>query len=167
MLKALRGDTAMPSGISEIERELAELLDEIVQRLIDEGYLNVARRRRRCPRATSRCRARRPGAAAAQQVQFNLTEKGIDFLGYKTLKSLLGTLGKSSFGAHDTPYLATGIEAEGVSKPYEFGDVLNLDVHATLTNAIAREGARRAARPRVQRPDGAPGRVPLVRARRC
>ena len=27
-----------------------------------------------------------------------------------------------------------------MSKPYEFGDVLNLDVPATLTNAIAREG---------------------------
>ena len=78
--------------------------------------------------------------SAAQQVQFNLTEKGIDFLGYKTLKGLLGSVGKSSFGAHDTPYLATGVEAEGVSKPYEFGDVLNLDVPATLTNAIAREG---------------------------
>ena len=78
--------------------------------------------------------------SAAQQVQFNLTEKGIDFLGYKTLKNLLGSVGKSSFGAHDTPYLATGVEAEGVSKPYEFGDVLNLDVPATLTNAIAREG---------------------------
>ena len=54
--------------------------------------------------------------SAAQQVQFNLTEKGIDFLGYKTLKSLLGSVGKSSFGAHDTPYLATGVEAEGVSE---------------------------------------------------
>jgi Ca-activated chloride channel family protein len=78
--------------------------------------------------------------SAAQQVQFNLTEKGIDFLGYKTLKNLLGSVGKSSFGAHDTPYLATGVETEGTSKPYEFGDVLNLDVPATLGSAIAREG---------------------------
>ena len=54
--------------------------------------------------------------SAAQQVQFNLTEKGIDFLGYKTLKNLLGSVGKSSFGAHDTPYLATGVEAEGVEQ---------------------------------------------------
>ena len=105
--------------------------------------------------------------AAAQQVQFNLTEKGIDFLGYKTLKGLLGSVGKSSFGAHDTPYLATGVEAEGVSKPYEFGDVLNLDVPATLTNAIAREGLGRAAQPRVRGPDGAPGGVPLARPPPC
>jgi Ca-activated chloride channel family protein len=78
--------------------------------------------------------------AAARDVQFNLTEKGIDFLGYKTLRSLLGSLGKSSFGSHDTPYLATGVEADGYSKPYEFGDVLNLDVNETLKNSLARTG---------------------------
>jgi len=78
--------------------------------------------------------------AAARQVEFNLTEKGMDFLGYKTLKNLLGSIGKSSVGAHDTPHLATGIEAEGASKQYEFGDVLNLDVPTTLRHAIAREG---------------------------
>jgi len=73
-------------------------------------------------------------------VNFNLTEKGIDFLGYKTLRGLLGSLGKSSFGSHDTPYLATGIEADGWSKPYEFGDVLNIDVNETLKNSLARTG---------------------------
>jgi Ca-activated chloride channel family protein len=78
--------------------------------------------------------------AASRDVQFQLTEKGIDFLGFKTLRNLLGSLGKSSFGSHDTPYLATGVEADATSKPYEFGDVLNLDVNATLTNALARTG---------------------------
>jgi len=78
--------------------------------------------------------------AAAKDVQFNLTEKGIDFLGYRTLRHILGSLGKSSFGSHDTPYLATGIEADGFSKPYEFGDTLNLDVSETLKNALARTG---------------------------
>ena len=78
--------------------------------------------------------------AAARDVNFNLTDKGIDFLGYKTLRNLLGSLGKSSFGSHDTAYLATGIEADGWSKPYEFGDVLNLDVNETLKNSLARTG---------------------------
>ena len=49
-------------------------------------------------------------------------------------------MGKSSFGSHDTPYLATGIEADGFSKQYEFGDTLNLDVSETLKNALARTG---------------------------
>jgi Ca-activated chloride channel family protein len=64
----------------------------------------------------------------------------MDFLGYRALKGLLGALGKSSLGAHDTPHLATGVEAEAASKPYEFGDTLNLDIPATLKNAIEREG---------------------------
>ncbi len=141
MLKVLRGEsTGDEERDRQVERDLGELLDRIVQRLIEEGYLNVGQ----APEVPEGYQSMfGPGGqahSAAQQVQFNLTEKGIDFLGYKTLKSLLGSVGKSSFGAHDTPYLATGVEAEGVSKPYEFGDVLNLDVPATLTNAIAREG---------------------------
>src|ERR671929_1020989 len=141
MLKVLRGETTGDAARDkEVERQLSELLDKIVQRLIDEGFLNVGQ----VPQVPQGYQSMfGPGGqarSAAQQVQFNLTEKGIDFLGYKTLKNLLGSVGKSSFGAHDTPYLATGVEAEGVSKQYEFGDVLNLDVPATLTNAIAREG---------------------------
>jgi Ca-activated chloride channel family protein len=77
---------------------------------------------------------------AAQRVEFNLTDKGLDFLGYRALRQLLGTIGRSSFGSHETPYLATGVEADAASKPYEFGDTQNLDVNATLLSAIRREG---------------------------
>src|ERR1700690_2726480 len=77
---------------------------------------------------------------AEGQVRFEVTDKSLDFLGFKTLRDLLGSLGKSSFGRHDTRHFATGIEASGASKGYEFGDVLNLDTTATLSSAIAREG---------------------------
>src|SRR5207245_11109101 len=88
----------------------------------------------------------RPSTAAGQtsdaqgQVKFEVTDKGLDFLGYRTLRDLLGSLGKSSFGRHDTRDLATGIETSGSAKPYEFGDTLNLDITATLSSAIQREG---------------------------
>jgi Ca-activated chloride channel family protein len=75
-------------------------------------------------------------------VRFELTEKGVDFLGYKSLRDLLGTLGKSSLGHHDTRDLATGVEASGPSKQYEFGDTMNLDVSGTLLSAVAREGLK-------------------------
>ena len=141
MLKVLRGDTTGDAERdADIERQLGELLDRIVQRLINEGYLNTDQPPQVPQGYQSVLGPGGQAQAAAQEVQFSLTEKGIDFLGYKTLKNLLGSIGKSSFGAHDTPYLATGVEAESASKPYEFGDVLNLDVPATLTNAIAREG---------------------------
>ncbi|HUQ32255.1 MAG TPA: VWA domain-containing protein, partial [Pyrinomonadaceae bacterium] len=60
--------------------------------------------------------------------------------GYKTLRNLLGSLGKSSIGRHDTQHLSTGVEAAQASKLYEFGDTVNLDVNATLLSAIQREG---------------------------
>ena len=141
MLKFLRGEsTGNAERDAELTRELGALLDAIIQRLADEGYLNV-KQTPQVPQGYSSVLG--PGgqaASAAQQVQFNLTEKGMDFLGYKTLKNLLGSIGKSSVGSHETPHLATGVEAEAASKPYEFGDVLNLDVPATLGSAIAREG---------------------------
>jgi Ca-activated chloride channel homolog len=135
MLEALRGE-----GDEESQAKLAKLLDELVQRLISEGYLNVDAPPQ-VPAGHQPLEG--PGSlakAAARDVQFNLTDKGIDFLGYKTLRSLLGSLGKSSFGSHDTQYLATGIEADGWSKSYEFGDVLNLDVNETLKRSLARTG---------------------------
>src|SRR6267378_1078455 len=141
MLKVLRGEsTGDAARDADLERQLGELLDKIVQKLIDEGYLNVTE----APKMPSGQQPLfGPGGMAkeaAQQVQFNLTEKGIDFLGYRTLKHLLGSIGKSSFGAHETEHLATGVEVDAVSKPYQYGDTLNLDVNATLTNALQREG---------------------------
>jgi Ca-activated chloride channel family protein len=136
MLEALRGE-----GDEEAQAKLAKLLDDLVQRLVAEGYLNLEAPPQM---PASHQQVTGPGGlahAASRDVQFNLTQKGIDFLGYKTLRSLLGSFGKSSFGSHDTPYLATGVEADAASKPYQFGDVLNLDVNATLQSALARTGA--------------------------
>jgi Ca-activated chloride channel family protein len=75
-----------------------------------------------------------------QPVKFEVTDKGLDFLGYRTLRDLLGSLGRSSFGRHDTHHTATGVETSGSSKLYEFGDMLNLDINTTLSAAIQREG---------------------------
>jgi Ca-activated chloride channel family protein len=135
MLEALRGE-----GDEEAQAKLAKLLDDLVQRLINEGYLNIETPPQ-MPAGHQPVEGKGSLAqAAARDVNFNLTEKGIDFLGYKTLRGLLGSLGKSSFGSHDTPYLATGIESDGWSKQYEFGDVLNLDVNETLKNSMIRTG---------------------------
>jgi Ca-activated chloride channel family protein len=140
MVKFLRGEsTGDPEKDRELEQQIAQLLDQIVQRLMDEGFLN-AKNPPQMPEGHTLMGPGGQAAAAARDVQFNLTEKGMDFLGYKTLKNLLGSIGKSSIGAHETPHLATGVETEGASKLYEFGDVMNLDVAATLSSAIAREG---------------------------
>ncbi len=79
-------------------------------------------------------------AAPTDRTRFEVTDKAIDFLGYRALRDLLGSMGRSSAGRHDTRELATGIEAGGAPRPYEFGDTLNLDASATVLNAVRRTG---------------------------
>ena len=82
------------------------------------------------------------GQGAARSVKFELSRKSLDFLSYRALRDLLGSRGDAGIGAHETPKLATGVEAEAGSRPYEFGDTLNVDVPETLRSAIARSGLR-------------------------
>jgi Ca-activated chloride channel family protein len=122
--------------------QLEELLNQLIERLVEEGYLTLKEEAQ--PRDARRQQGQggqgEEGEPAPRNVKFEVTEKGLDFLGYKTLRNLLGSFGKSSVGRHDTQHLATGVEASQVSKPYEFGDTINLDVNATLLSAIKREG---------------------------
>ena len=136
MLEALRGE-----GDELSERKLSELLDSIVKRLIESGYLNLEAPPELPAGHQSVMGPGGLAQAAARDVQFSLTDRGIDFLGYKALRGILSSIGKSSFGSHDTPHLATGIEADAWSRPYEFGDVLNIDVNETLRNAMLRTGS--------------------------
>jgi Ca-activated chloride channel family protein len=124
--------------------QLEELLNKLIERLVEEGFLNL---REDAPQEQGQRRGQQAGtgrvddpAPPPRNVKFEVTEKGLDFLGYKTLRNLLGSMGKSSVGRHDTPHLATGVEAAQASKPYEFGDTINLDVNTTLMSAIRREG---------------------------
>ncbi|MBI4542066.1 MAG: VWA domain-containing protein [Gemmatimonadetes bacterium] len=141
MLAVLRGESSGSDAEDEaLRQQIADLLDQIVRRLADDGYLTVAESPR-MPGGHEEVPGHEGQArSAARQVRFDLTEKGLDFLGYRALRNLLGSIGRSSYGSHDTPYLATGVEAEAASKPYEFGDTMNLDVSATLLSAIRREG---------------------------
>jgi Ca-activated chloride channel family protein len=116
--------------------QMDQLLDRLVQKLVDEGYINV-------DQPDDPNQGAQGGVGNAERnVKVEITDKSLDFLGFKTLKDLLASLGKSSFGAHDTRDLATGVETSGASRVYEFGDTLNLDVSETLFSAIRRDGAR-------------------------
>src|SRR5438552_1674506 len=121
--------------------QLQEMLNQLIERLVEEGYLTLheeqTEQHRDMKGGNGEGRIEEP---LPRNVKFEVTEKGLDFLGYKTLRNLLGSLGKSSMGRHDTSHLATGVEAEAASKPYEFGDTINLDVNTTLLSAIQREG---------------------------
>src|ERR1700724_817715 len=115
-------------------QQVEELIDQIIEKMHEQNFIN----------------AEQPEQGQGQQgdgngeARFEVTDKGMDFLGYKALRDLLGPLGKSNLGRHDTRHEAAGVETNGSSKLYEFGDTLNLDITATLSSVFAREGIRTA-----------------------
>jgi Ca-activated chloride channel homolog len=147
-IERLLGDPA-DGDQEEARSKLEELIQQIIERMAQEGYITTppdlnAERERRQGRAGGRGPDQPP-------VTFEVTDKTLDFLGYRALRDLLGSLGKSSYGRHDTREQATGVETTGAPKPYEFGDTLNLDPASTLLNAVQREAreAREAALARL------------------
>lgn len=130
----LNGELFDPAEAERMRQQLEEmsgerlekLIERLAQKLIEEGYINP--------------QGQQGAGGETGETRFEISGKSVDFLGFKTLKDLLGSLGRASFGAHDTRDLSTGIEASGGSKAYEFGDTLNLDIGATLFSAMHREG---------------------------
>jgi Ca-activated chloride channel family protein len=137
----------------DAEQRLDELIARILEKLQQQGYLTNTPN-------LDRERAEREGrgggiGGAESQVRFEITDKSLDFLGYRALRDLLGSMGKSSLGRHDTREMATGVEASGAPKQYEFGDTMNLDASATILNAVMR--TRVAAVERGLTPPSGPG----------
>ncbi|HMJ22693.1 MAG TPA: VWA domain-containing protein [Terriglobales bacterium] len=121
----------------QMDGTLDELIEQLIGRMEQEDYISVDQ-----PHDPAQPSRGGGQTGEVQQAKFEITDKSLDFLGFKTLRDLMGSLGKSSFGRHDTRDLATGVEASGASRTYEFGDTLNLDITATLSSAIQREGLK-------------------------
>ena len=134
LLEQLFGDSQ--DGNEDSARDqLEQLIQQIIERMKDSGYITT-------PPDLEPEKARRAMGAGNEgepgEVKFEVTDKALDFLGYRALRDLLGSAGHSSAGRHDTRDLSTGIETSGAPKPYEFGDTMNLDVTATILNAVKR-----------------------------
>jgi len=156
ILRALQEGDLMPEGAMSDElremlnnpnarqsQEVRDLIEKLMERMAQEGYINPQQPPQVTPPPQSSARGQVGQAQERDtEARFEITDKTIDFLGFKTLQDLLGSLGRSSFGRHATRDLATGIEASGVSREYEFGDTMNLDVSETLFNAVRRDGAK-------------------------
>jgi Ca-activated chloride channel homolog len=134
-LQKLLGEPA--DGDQEAARQqLEDLIQQIIERMMEQGFVTGA------PDLAGERERRRgslggPGEDAGQ-VRFEVTDKALDFLGYRALRDLLGSIGRSSAGRHDTRHLSTGIETVAAPKPYEFGDTLNIDPSGTILNAVQR-----------------------------
>ena len=146
ILDALLNGGLLPDDLLEqLFGEQAETakqqLDELVQQLMDRlqaaGYITPSpeldeERQRRAQAGGGQ------GDGEPQPARFEVTDKALDFLGYRALRDLLGSIGHASAGRHDTRDMATGVDASGAPKPYAFGDTLNLDASATVLNAVTR-----------------------------
>jgi Ca-activated chloride channel homolog len=129
----------IPDNLSEDDaQKLNELIDQVIRRLIEEGWIR-SQEERPAPSSLDESTQGMEDMPAGS-ARFELTDKSIDFLGFRLLRHLLGSLGRSSFGRHQTAHFATGVEAYQATKEYEFGDTLNLDISSTLLHAVAREG---------------------------
>jgi Ca-activated chloride channel homolog len=139
----------------DAEERLEQLIQQILQKLQHQGYLtgppNLEAAR------TERDRPGRGGRGPETNFRFEITDKSLDFLGYRALRDLLGSIGRSSVGRHDTREMSTGIEASGAPKQYEFGDTMNIDAGGTILNAVRRAGERGAG----VRPGSDPGLTPF------
>ena len=155
-IERLLGDPA-DGDQSDARSQLEDLIQQIIERMGERGYITTP------PDLEGERAARGRGGFGPDQppVQFEVTDKTLDFLGYRALRDLLGSLGKSSFGRHDTREQATGVETTGAPKPYEFGDTLNLDPASTLLNAVQREvrELRSGSRAAVDTPPRARGTI--------
>ena len=133
----------------DAEERLERLIEQIIDKLQHQGYLTGA------PNLdTERAERDRPGRGGRgpeTNFKFEITDKSLDFLGYRALRDLMGSIGRSSVGRHDTREMATGVEASGAPKRYEFGDTMNLDASGTILNAVLRE--RSAASVALSRPE--------------
>ena len=137
-------DEAMQQRIDQMagDGEIEDLIEQLIERMEQENFVTFDRSQPAAAgdQQSGQISSGRGQASEETRACFQVTDKGLDFLGYKTLRDLLGSLGKASFGRHDTRELATGVELSGGSRLYEFGDTLNLDATATLGSALAREG---------------------------
>src|SRR5579884_3838694 len=83
-------DEAMREKLDQMRQEgqFDEVLEQIIQRMEQEGFVKIDRPFQNNQLSTT------PGSAGdgkQQNVRFELTEKGMDFLGYKQLRDLLGS----------------------------------------------------------------------------
>ena len=134
MLEQLQSRNASEAERQTQRDQIEEFIQRIIERLMESGYISMAGK----PDAQ---KLDGPGGPDERvtRAEFEVTDKALDFLGYRALRDLLGSIGRSSSGRHDTRELDTGIDASGAPRPYQFGDTLNLDATATVLNAVARQ----------------------------
>ena len=142
MADRLFSNDGTPEGIERQRQQIDELVQKLIERLGEQGYISLTGK-------PDKQRFEGGGGSAGQSenARFEVTDKALDFLGYRALRDLLGSVGRSASGRHDTRDLDTGIDAGGPPREYEFGDTMNLDASATVLNAVRRASGGSSSAP--------------------
>src|SRR5258705_6330690 len=118
-IERLLGDPA-DADQGDARSKLEELIQQIIERMANQGYISTppdldAEREHRQGRGGH-------GPDRPAPIKFEVTDKTLDFLGYRALRDLLGSLGKSSFGRPEPPEQAPAVGTPVAPKPYDIGD---------------------------------------------
>src|SRR5256712_12445563 len=104
----------------------------------DQGYITT-------PPSLEPERQRRQGRGGGfgpeqPPATFEVTDKTLDFLGYRALRDLLGSVGKSRFGSHDTREKATGVKTTHAAPSIELAGTRNLNAADNVSKPGATKG---------------------------
>lgn len=80
------------------------------------------------------------GLIEQKEGRLELTPRGLRKIGQNALSELFSKLARSTLGQHEVKRIGYGHERTYETKPYEYGDPFNLDLHRTIRNAIRRRG---------------------------
>src|SRR6202040_3456367 len=84
----------------QMDAKMKEMIDQLIDRLMQEGYVTGNPQVTAPPDKTPRGQVGQGhGRDRENEARFEITDKTIDFLGFKTLKDLMGSLGKAALDA--------------------------------------------------------------------
>jgi uncharacterized protein with von Willebrand factor type A (vWA) domain len=81
------------------------------------------------------------GLIENKEGRLELTPRGLRSIGSNALRDLFTKLTKEHVGQHQLHQFGQGHERTYQTKPYEFGDPFELDLHRTIRNALQRTGS--------------------------
>lgn len=73
--------------------------------------------------------------------RLELTPRGMRAIGSSAIEEIFKRLQRDRSGRHEQQHLGLGVEKAYETKPFEWGDPFQIDVHGTVRNAIRRSGA--------------------------
>jgi uncharacterized protein with von Willebrand factor type A (vWA) domain len=128
-MEELFSSASSPNALDEVD------IDQVRRQLGDDA----ARSLERLAKLTKTLQEN--GLIENQGGRTELTPKGVRRLGQRALSDLFSQMQRERIGDHQSATSGSGHDREETTKPYEYGDPLNLHLSATVHNAVRRGGS--------------------------